>query len=109
MNAKTTIEKNWRDYTMHSCTVAVPQSFGRPEKVIEIRRSMLNDCAFMIVVNDIPKEVVPQCEIWRTIKEISMELFKAFGIFKPLIGWQKMDGDFQYSVDDEGNFVKTEE
>lgn len=108
MTTKTTIEKNWRHYTMHSSTVEIPQSFGRPAKTIEIRRSMLNDAAFIIVEDGIPKEVVPQTEIWRTIKEISIELFKAFGIFKPLIGWQKLDGGLQLSVDDEGNFVRTE-
>ena len=108
MTAITTIKKNWKHYTTHCCNITIPQSFGRPTKTIEIRRSMLNDNAFMLVEDGTPKEVIPQMEIWRTIKEISEELFRAFGIYTPIIGWQRMDGGFQYSVDDKGNFVKLE-
>ena len=105
MTTKTTIQENWKHYTMHSATITIPQSFGRPEKTIEIRRSMLNDAAFMIVGDGVPKEVVPQNKIWVTLKEISEELFRAFGVYQPIIGWNSKVGGIIISVDDTGNFI----
>ena len=108
MTTKTIIQENWMHYTMHSSTITIPQSFGRPEKTIELRRSMMPDAAFIIVVDGVPKEVVPQNKIWKTLKEISEELFRAFGIFKPVIGWNSSVGGVKISVDDTGNFIVLE-
>jgi len=106
---ETKIEDNWKDFTYHCCLITIPQSFGMPVKVIEIRRDMTtND---FLIVTDTGKafQKVPQTEIWRTIKEISEELFRAFGIYEPVIGWvKKGTKGFEFTVNDEGNFVEKE-
>lgn len=104
-----TIPENWKDFTQHSCLITIPESLGMPNKTIEIRRDMTNND--FLIISDCGKtfQRVPQTEIWRTIKEISEQLFRAFGIYKALIGWvKKGPKEFELSVDDEGNFIKPE-
>ena len=104
-----TIPDNWKDFTRHSCLITIPESFGMPNKTIEIRRDMTNNDFLIVTDSGVSFQRVPQMEIWRTIKEISEELFRAFGIFEPIIGWVKRKGKgFEFTVDGEGNFVEPE-
>jgi hypothetical protein len=101
---ETTIEDNWKDYTSHSCSIEIPQSFGKPPQIIEIRRSMLSDNAFLLVKDGVPEKVIPQMDIWKTIKDISFELFRAFGIYTPEIDWPKrVPKEFRLGIDGDGN------
>ena len=65
---------------------------------------MLLDNAFMILVDGVPEKVVQQMDIWKEIKEISLELFRTFGVYPPKIEWPKrVPKEFRLEIDGDGN------
>ncbi len=82
---KTIIMDNYRDYSQHICNIEIPK-FGNKKTLIEIRRSLITDAAFIIVEDDKPK-VVDQIDISDEIKRISLGLFTAFGTRGTQIMW----------------------
>jgi hypothetical protein len=111
-STKETIEKgaNLFEISAECCTIEIPDGIKHSDKIfVEIRRSYLNDAAF-IIVEGMEVTIVEQCDIWKTIQNISERLFRAFGVYKPDITWpnrtQKVQSEkLEYAVTVDTNIL----